>query len=85
MVRCSQRIVAGAMAFQLDGVDGKTQKKDTMSQHKATGPPLKTVLFDVPPEADRVEQYVERTLDGVRYVVNIKSILVLYYTIAWLS
>ena len=85
VVRCSQRIIAGAMAFQLDGVDGKTKKQDTMSQHKATGPPLKTVLFDVPPGADRVEQYVERTLDGVRYVVKEYPGLILHNRMAILT
>ena len=70
VVRCSQRIVAGAMAFQLDSVDGKDKKQDTMSQHKATGPPLKSFLFDMQPDEDRIKMYVEKTLKAMRYVFN---------------
>ncbi|KAK3265614.1 hypothetical protein CYMTET_25715 [Cymbomonas tetramitiformis] len=58
VVRCSKRIVQGAMAFQLDGghegaaAGGPTNNKAaTQCQHEATGPPLKSFLFDVPPGA----------------------------------
>ena len=47
VVRCSRRIVAGAMAFQLGG----EQKLLTRCHHSAVGPPLKSFLFDHDPEA----------------------------------
>jgi hypothetical protein len=43
VVRCSKRIVAGAMAFQLGG----EEKLLTKCHHDSTGPPLKSFLFDV--------------------------------------
>lgn len=43
VVRCSKRIVAGAMAFQLGG----EEKLLTKCHHEATGPPLKSFLFDM--------------------------------------
>lgn len=47
VVRCSRRIVAGAMAFQLGG----EQKLLTRCHHSAVGPPLKSFLFDHDPAA----------------------------------
>ena len=44
VIRCSKRIVAGAMAFQLGG----EEKLLTKCHHESTGPPLKAFLFDVP-------------------------------------
>eukprot|EP00927_Polykrikos_kofoidii_P057530 TRINITY_DN5166_c0_g3_i1.p1 TRINITY_DN5166_c0_g3~~TRINITY_DN5166_c0_g3_i1.p1 ORF type:complete len:1629 (-),score=297.62 TRINITY_DN5166_c0_g3_i1:33-4919(-) len=44
VVRCSKRIVAGAMAFQLGG----DQKLLTRCHHESTGPPLRSFLFDLP-------------------------------------
>ena len=41
VVRSTQRIVAGAGAFQLGD-----KKLMTTSQHNASGPPLKTFVFD---------------------------------------
>ena len=52
VVRCSQRVVAGAMAFQLGG----DRKLLTASVSEDAGPPLKSFLFDVD-EADRFEAY----------------------------
>ena len=43
VVRCSQRVVAGAMAFQLGG----DRKLLTASVSEDAGPPLKSFLFDV--------------------------------------
>ena len=43
VVRCSKRIIAGAMAFQLGG----EQKLLTRCHHESTGPPLKSFLFDM--------------------------------------
>jgi len=43
VVRCSSRIVAGAMAFQLGG----EAKLLTKCHHEITGPPLRSFLFDI--------------------------------------
>jgi len=43
VVRCSQRVVAGAMAFQLGG----DKKLLTAAVSEDAGPPLKSFLFDV--------------------------------------
>jgi hypothetical protein len=51
VVRCSQRVVAGAMAFQLGG----DRKLLTASVSEDAGPPLKSFLFDV--EDNRFEAY----------------------------
>ena len=82
VVRCSQRIVAGAMAFQLDGADGKSKKTDTSSQHKATGPPLKSFLFDIPAGTDRLDCYVERTIRAIHYIMDEYPGLVLHNRLA---
>ena len=41
VVRCSKRVVAGAMAFQVGG-----HKLLTKCHHEASGPPLKSFLFN---------------------------------------
>lgn len=46
VVRCSSRIVAGAMAFQLGG----EAKLLTQCHHRTAGPPLRSFLFDVEAE-----------------------------------
>ena len=48
VVRCSRRIVAGAMAFQLGG----EAKLLTRCHHESTGPPLRSFLFDAEREED---------------------------------
>ena len=63
VVRCSRRIVAGAMAFQLGG----DQKLLTASCQDDAGPPLKSFLFDA--GADRFEAYAafcRKALEHVR-------------------
>ena len=42
VVRCSKRIVAGAMAFQLGG----EKKLLTSCHHEVAGPPLKSYIFN---------------------------------------
>ena len=62
VVRCSQRVVAGAMAFQLGG----DRKLLTASVSEDAGPPLKSFLFDV--EDNRFEAYGKYCL--VRCAIN---------------
>lgn len=73
VVRCSKRIVAGAMAFQLGG----EEKLLTKCHHDATGPPLQSFLFDLPskgtggdacPSAFQV--YALHTLRALDHVVS---------------
>ena len=63
VVRCSQRVVAGAMAFQLGG----DRKLLTASVSEDAGPPLKSFLFDVD-EADRFEAYGKYCQAALAYV-----------------
>ena len=64
VVRSSQRIVSGASAFALGGLKG-----GVACQHAASGPPLKTFLFEA---RDRDEQrmggYVEHVLAALEHV-----------------
>jgi len=69
VVRCSKRIVAGAMAFQLGG----EEKLLTKCHHEATGPPLKSYLFDMPgAESDTCifETYADYTIRALDHVVT---------------
>jgi len=67
VVRCSKRIVAGAMAFQLGG----EEKLLTKCHHEATGPPLKSFLFDVPSEdSNRFAAYAKHTLQALEHVMS---------------
>jgi hypothetical protein len=63
VVRCSGRIVAGAMSFQLGD-----KKLQTECQHESKGPPLKTFLFDVSSATSREVEYVEQTMRAVAYL-----------------
>ena len=63
-MRSTQRIVAGAGAFQLGD-----KKLMTTSQHNATGPPLKTFVFDaIPDRLARQAAYVEHTIKALKHV-----------------
>jgi len=64
VVRSTQRIVAGASAFQLGD-----QKELTSSQHNATGPPLKTFVFDASSDTQGwTSAYVEHTIKAIQHV-----------------
>ena len=71
VVRSSQRILAGASAFQLNAAHGE----ETESQHQADGPPLKSVIFELPggslshEMSHRVEHYVEKTVMAMQHHV----------------
>ena len=64
VVRSSKRILAGASAFQLNAEHGI----ETESQHQADGPPLKSLIFELPSAADRMDAYVAQTVLAVRHV-----------------
>jgi len=82
VVRCSKRIVAGAMAFQLGG----EQKLLTKCHHEATGPPLKSFLFDV--EGDEAgghslyTAYAEHVCRALEHVASTFSGLSLHNRVA---
>ena len=67
VVRSSKRIVAGAMAFQLDDDDG-AGKMLAKCHHESNGPPLKTFLFDV--EGDVHDAYAEETCRAIQTVIQ---------------
>ena len=71
VVRSSKRIVAGAMAFQLDDDDGG-EKNLTKCHHESDGPPLKTFLFDVASsqEGDEYDAYAEETCRAIQTVMQ---------------
>ncbi|KAJ1447941.1 hypothetical protein M885DRAFT_541007 [Pelagophyceae sp. CCMP2097] len=64
VVRSSQRVVAGAMAFQLGG----ERKLLTTCANAAAGPPLKTFLFDVESGGSRADAYAQEALRAVAAV-----------------
>mmetsp|Transcript_39584 Transcript_39584/g.93243 ORF Transcript_39584/g.93243 Transcript_39584/m.93243 type:complete len:1576 (-) Transcript_39584:125-4852(-) len=64
VIRCSQRIVAGAMAFQLGG----DEKLLTKCHHESTGPPLKSYLFDLEDHTSRATAYAEQTMRALAHV-----------------
>jgi hypothetical protein len=57
VVRSSKRIVAGAMDFQLLGVE----KLKTECHHESDGPPLHSFLFEVADDQHRHQQYANQT------------------------
>ena len=64
VIRSTERIVAGAGAFQLGD-----KKLRTTSQHNATGPPLKTLIFDASADAGaREAAYVTHTIRALRHI-----------------
>ena len=84
VVRCTKRIVAGAMAFALGGTD----KILTRCHHETTGPPCKSFLFDVlPAPADAVEArlldaYADYTCRAIVHARNTFSGLRLHKRLA---
>jgi hypothetical protein len=80
VVRSSQRIVAGAAAFQLG-----ENKAEVTSQHNATGPPLKSFLFDAdgaPGSAEYFGSYVEHMLRALHHVMTTFGTLELHDRVA---
>ena len=80
VVRSSQRIVAGATAFQLGEF-----KAEVTSQHNATGPPLKSFLFDAdgsPGSTEYFGSYVEHTLQALQHVTTTFGTLKLHDRVA---
>ena len=75
VVRSSQRIVAGAAAFQLG-----ENKAQVTSQHNATGPPLKSFMFDL--EGDPIEAYAQHTLRALNHVITTFGTLELHDRVA---
>ena len=78
VVRCSKRIVAGAMAFQLGG----EEKLLTRCVHEATGPPLKSFLFDVDATADRHEAYAAQVVRALDHAAATFPGLALHHRLA---
>lgn len=74
VVRSSQRIVAGAAAFQIENI------KKVKCQHNASGPPLKSFLFELtgPP----AEAYAQHTIRGLQHVVKTFGVLSLHNRVA---
>ena len=88
VVRSTQRIVAGAAAFQLGD-----KKLLTGNAHNATGPPLKTFVFDVPRKVEaarnpsvyaeaREKAYVEHTVKALKHVSTTLGALDLHDRVA---
>ncbi|KAJ1472259.1 hypothetical protein T484DRAFT_1841005 [Baffinella frigidus] len=63
VVRSSQRILAGAAAFQLH--EGKDQPDATTCQNSVAGPPLKSVVFELAAGAEMMERYVDQTVQAL--------------------
>jgi hypothetical protein len=65
VVRCSERIVAGAMAFQLGG----ETKLLTKCTHTVAGPPLKSFLFEEPGSTTSLHAtYAEHVVRAIEHV-----------------
>ena len=64
VVRSTQRIVAGALSFRL-GESG-VENVDSLGTH---GPPIKTFLFEVQAEQDKMEEYAKHTIAAINYVI----------------
>eukprot|EP00966_Prymnesium_polylepis_P157881 3648955-Prymnesium_polylepis.1 len=81
VIRCSRRIVAGAMAFQLGG----DEKLLTKCHHESTGPPLKSFLFDLPSdggEDDALDAYALQTVRAIEHVQSTFPGLRLHHRLA---
>jgi hypothetical protein len=68
VVRCSQRIVAGAASFQLG-----EHRRETKSMHAASGPPLKSYLFDLAADDSpemRQQRYTEKVMEAFGAVIK---------------
>ena len=62
VVRSTQRIVAGATAFQVQGAKGSVSSLGT------NGPPLKTFIFEA--EEDRLQSYVRYTMQAFWHIIQ---------------
>ena len=69
VIRCSKRIVAGAMAFQLGG----EVKLLTQCNHESNGPPLQSFLFDSP-KADNKERMLHYAAQTVRALQHMRQL-----------
>ena len=63
VVRSTQRIVAGALNFRLG--ESRNENVDSLGTH---GPPIKTFLFEVQAEQDKMEEYAKHTIAAINYV-----------------
>ena len=71
VVRSSKRIIAAASQFQLTGPEDEGQPQGcSRCAHKSDGPPLKSFLFDVPPETGRYDAYALHAVRAVRQIVD---------------
>ncbi|CAL1157456.1 unnamed protein product [Cladocopium goreaui] len=64
VVRSTQRIVAGALNFRLG--ESRNENVDSLGTH---GPPIKTFLFEVQAEQDKMEEYAKHTIAAINYVI----------------
>jgi hypothetical protein len=64
VVRSTQRIVAGALNFRLG--ESRNENVDSLGTH---GPPIKTFLFEVQAEQDKMEEYAKHTIAAINYVL----------------
>ena len=64
VVRCSERVVAGARQFQLGG----SAKLLTSCQHKSVGPPLRSFLFDA--KDDTLASYASQVMAALKSVIT---------------
>eukprot|EP00438_Fugacium_kawagutii_P014245 Skav219454 [mRNA] locus=scaffold2583:48042:50087:+ [translate_table: standard] len=64
VVRCTQRIVAGAASFQIGTDSSATTSLGT------AGPPLKTYLFELKEEQNAMKEYVQQTVKALYYVID---------------
>ena len=65
VVRCSKRVVAGAMAFQVGG-----DKLLTKCHHDSAGPPLKSFLFDNAQGGDLYARYAVETVKALQFIMK---------------
>lgn len=45
------------------------EKLLTKCHHESTGPPLKSFLFDIPPDSDGFAEYAHQTMRAVDHVI----------------
>eukprot|EP00435_Cladocopium_sp_Y103_P019128 s3297_g4.t1 len=79
VVRSTQRIVAGAVSFQL-GESGI----DNVESLGTDGPPIKTFLFEVQAIQDKMEEYAKHVIAALNYVIHYFPSMSLHNRIALL-
>ena len=62
--RCTQRIMLGAMAFQM----GDDQRFETTANHEVPGKPLESVFFNLKDKPTRHEQYAEKIIKALENI-----------------